>query len=304
MATILFAAPDRLWPDWAPHLRAALPGHDLLTDADPASIDVILYAPNGGLVDFSPFTRCRLVQSLWAGVERITGNASLTQPLARMVDPGLAQGMVEYVTGHVLRVHLGIDAYAQDGVWRNDLVPPLASERRVTVLGLGELGGACARALSGLGFAVTGWSRRPAALPGIRCLSGTEGLEAALTGAQIVITLLPLTPTTENLMDAARLARLAPGAHLINPGRGALIDDKALVAALDRGDLGGATLDVFRVEPLPADHPFWGHPKVLVTPHIAAETRPATAAQVVAENVARVMAGQPPRFLVDRGAGY
>ncbi len=304
MALILFSAAERLWPLWAPHLRTALPGHDLVTQADPAAVDIILYAPNSDLQDFSPFVRTRLVQSLWAGVERIVGNATLTQPLARMVDPGLAEGMVDYVSGHVLRAHLGIDSYAQDGVWRNAQVPPLSRERRVTVLGLGELGAACARALAGHGFAVTGWSRRPATITGVRCLSGPDGLTEALRGAEIVVTLLPLTPQTDSLMNADRLGLLAPGAHLINPGRGALIDDAALIAALDRGMLGGATLDVFRTEPLPPDHPFWAHPKVLVTPHIAAETRPATAAQVVADNVARVMAGQEPRFLVDRTAGY
>ncbi len=306
MAVVLFAAPPRLWPHWAPHLAAALPGHEVTRDTDPARVDVILYAPNGPVQDFTPFTRARLVQSLWAGVERIVGNPTLTQPLARMVDPGLAMGMVDYVAGHVLRHHLGLDAHlaGQDGVWRNGIVPPLARERRVTVLGLGELGAACARALAGLGFAVTGWSRRPAALPGVRCLSGAEGLPEALATAEILVTLLPLTPATDSLLNAGRLALLPRGAVLINPGRGALIDDAALLEALDAGHLAHATLDVFRVEPLPPDHPFWSHPRVTVTPHIAAETRPATAVQVVAENVARVMAGQPPRFLVDRAAGY
>lgn len=311
MATILFSAPDRLWLDWAPHLRAALPDHDLVTDcqaagADPAAVDIILYAPTGPLSDFAPYRRTRLVQSLWAGVERIVANPTLTQPLARMVDPGLAEGMVDYVTGHVLRHHLGMDAHilGQDGTWRNGVVPPLARERRVTVLGLGELGAACARALAGLNFAVTGWSRRPADLPGLRCLAGAERLREALAGAEIVVTLLPLTPETENLMTAERLSWLAPGAALINPGRGALIDDAALLAALDAGHLGHATLDVFRTEPLPAEHPFWAHPRVTVTPHIAAETRPATASAVVAENVRRVLAGEAPLYLVDRSAGY
>lgn len=306
MALILFSAPDRLWPDWAPHLHAALPGHQIVTEADPAAVDIILYAPTGPLSDFGPYRRTLLVQSLWAGVERIVGNATLTQPLARMVDPGLAEGMVDYVTGHVLRHHLGMDAHlhGQDGVWRTGLVPPLARTRRVTVLGLGELGGACARALAGLNFAVTGWSRRPADLPGVRCLSGSEGLRTALTGAEIVVTLLPLTPETDSLMNAERLGWLAPGAALVNPGRGALIDDAALLGALEDGQLGHATLDVFRVEPLPADHPFWAHPRVTVTPHIAAETRPVTASAVAAENVRRVLAGQPPLYLVDRGAGY
>jgi glyoxylate/hydroxypyruvate reductase len=126
----------------------------------------------------------------------------------------------------------------------------------------------------------------------------------ALDGAQIVVILTPLTPETENLLDAARLALLAPGAFVINPGRGAQIDDAALLAALDSGQIGHATLDVFRIEPLPADHPYWAHPKVTVTPHIAAETRPTSAAQIIADNIRRGEAGEPFRFLVDRRLGY
>lgn len=306
MARILFSATENRWQIWEAPLRAALPGHELTREAPPETVDVVLYAPNGGLHDFTPFTRCRLVQSLWAGVEKIVGNPTLRQPLARMVDAGLSEGMVEYVTGHVLRHHLDLDRYlnAQDGVWRNDWVPPLARQRRVCVLGLGALGRACASALAGLNFRVTGWSRRPTTLEGVSCAHGAEGLSRALEGAEIVVLLLPLTPETENTLNAARLARLAPGAAIINPGRGPLIDDNALLAALESGQVGHATLDVFRAEPLPADHPFWAHPRVTVTPHIASETRPETAALVVAENVARVMAGEAPRFLVDRRAGY
>ncbi|TMV35611.1 glyoxylate/hydroxypyruvate reductase A, partial [Thioclava sp. BHET1] len=130
------------------------------------------------------------------------------------------EGMVEYVTGHVLRHHLGMDAHIQgrDGLWRNAILPPLARERQVTILGLGELGAACGTALSALNFRVTGWSRSPKQVPGIRCLSGAQGLEEALSGAEILVLLLPLTPETENLMTAARLALLAPGAAIINPG--------------------------------------------------------------------------------------
>jgi glyoxylate/hydroxypyruvate reductase A len=118
------------------------------------------------------------------------------------------------------------------------------------------------------------------------------------------VTLLPLTPETENLLDAARLALPARGAALINPGRGPLIDDDALLAALDTGRIGHATLDVFRTEPLPRDHPYWAHPRVTVTPHVASATRPATAAQVIVENIRRAEAGEPLLHLVDRARGY
>jgi glyoxylate/hydroxypyruvate reductase A len=245
------------------------------------------------------------VLSLWAGVERIVGNTTLTQPLCRMVDPGLTQGMVEYVTGHVLRAHLGIDALlaSQNGRW-NPVVPPLASERPVAMLGLGALGTACAQALAGLGFPVLGWSRRPKDVSGIMCLHGQEGLHATLKQAQIVVTLLPATPETENTLNAQTFSLLPRGATLINPGRGTLIDDDALLAALASGRVGHATLDVFRTEPLPHDHPFWAHPRITVTPHVAADTRPSSAARVLVENIRRGLAGEELLHVVDRGAGY
>ena len=172
------------------------------------------------------------------------------------------------------------------------------------MLGMGALGTACARALAALNFPVTGWSRSPKTVAGIPCLHGDDGLEAALKGAQIVVTLLPKTPHTENLLDARRLAFLPMGAVILNPGRGALIDDAALLAALDAGRVGHATLDVFRTEPLPKDHPFWSHPRVTVTPHIAADTRALSASRVIVENIRRGQAGEDFINLVDRTRGY
>ena len=307
---VLFAARDKDWSDYRDALTRAFAEAgveaDLSRDHPPGEVDWIVHAPGGPLSDFSSYVRAKGVLSLWAGVERITGNPTLTQPLARMVDEGLRQGMVEWVLGHALRHHLDLDRHIlhQDGVWRHE-APKLASARPVTVLGLGELGLACALALAGLGFPVTGWSRRPAEEPRLaRTLHGAEGLAEALRGAEIVVLLLPHTPETENLMDAERLALPARGFVLLNPGRGALIDDAALLAALDGGQVGHATLDVFRQEPLPSDHPFWAHPRVTVTPHIAAETRPETASRVIAENVRRGEAGEPLLYLVDRRAGY
>jgi len=306
---ILFAARADQWRIYKAPLKKALSekGIDatMSTDLAPEDVDYIIYAPDSAVQDFTPYTRAKAVLNLWAGVENIVGNPTLRIPLARMVDHGLTQGMVEWVTGHVLRHHLGMDRHilGQDGEWRAE-APPLASDRRVTVLGLGALGEACARMLVRLGFAVTGWSRRPKDIPGVSCLSGEAGLQAALTAADILVLLLPLTDDTENLLNAETLARLPEGAVIVNPGRGPLIDDDALLAALDQGHVAHATLDVFRVEPLPADHPFWAHPKVTVTPHIASETRPETAAQVIAENVRRGETGEPFLHLVDRESGY
>jgi glyoxylate/hydroxypyruvate reductase A len=308
---VLFAAKSERWAQYEAPLRTALNdaglgGAHLTTEADPAQVDYIVYAPNGGLEDFTPFTCLKAVLNLWAGVEDVTGNPTLKVPLARMVDDGLTEGMVEWVTGHVLRHHLGMDTHihGQDGVWRAGSAPPLARDRTVAVLGLGVLGTACAQTLAALNFRTLGWSRSPKAIEGITTSHGPDGLDATLQKAQIVVLLLPDTPATENTLNARTLSLLPQGAVVINPGRGPLIDDDALLGALDNGHIGHATLDVFRTEPLPAEHPFWTHPKVTVTPHIASETRATSAARVIVENIRRGEAGEPFLHLVDRTAGY
>lgn len=310
MVNILFSANDDRWEVYKTALPKALAeaminNATVSRDLPPEEVDYIVFAPNGPVKDFSPYKNCKAVLSLWAGVETVVGNATLTQPLCRMVDDGLKQGMVEWVTGHVLRHHLGMDRHilGQNGEWRPD-APPLAKDRPITILGIGELGLACADALRALNFPVRGWSRSEKTYPEIACFHGEDGLTKALTGAQGVVLLLPATPATENILNDRTLGHLAPGAFILNPGRGPLIDDDALLAALDSGQVGHATLDVFRVEPLPADHPFWAHPRVTVTPHIASETRAETSSQVVAENIRRGEAGEPFLFVVDRSAGY
>lgn len=306
---ILFAGrPDR-WDEYRPTLTRAFAEAGLEAQISdhlpPEQVDYIAYAPNGPVQDFAPYTRLKAVMSLWAGIEKVVKNQTLHVPLTRMVDHGLAQGMREWVTGHVLRHHLGMDRdiLNRDATWE-PVVPPLAEERKVTVLGLGALGQICAETLAGLGFDVTGWSRAQKQIDGIRCLSGDAGLRAALSGAEIVVLLLPFTPETENTINAQTLELMAKGVVIINPGRGPLIDDDALLTALDRGQVGHATLDVFRVEPLPEDHPFWAHPGVTITPHIAADTRARTASEVIAENVRRNESGEPMLFVADRNAGY
>ncbi|MBO6603021.1 MAG: glyoxylate/hydroxypyruvate reductase A [Roseicyclus sp.] len=311
MPNILFAARPERWTLYEPQLREALAeaglAHAALTtEADPSEVDYIVYAPNGPVTDFTPYTRLKAVLNLWAGVEDVVGNNTLKAPLARMVDYGLTEGMVEWVTGHTLRHHLGMDAHirGQDGVWRAGVVPPLARDRTVAILGLGALGSACATALAGLGFRVTGWSRTEKRIDGVRTEHGPDGLQEILKSAEIVTLLLPDTPATENTLNADTLALMPRGAVILNPGRGALIDDDALLAALDSGRIGHATLDTFRIEPLPADHPFWAHPKVTVTPHIASETRVDSAARVIVDNIRRGEAGEPFLHLVDRTLGY
>ncbi|MBU2867102.1 2-hydroxyacid dehydrogenase [Pacificibacter marinus] len=306
---ILFSAQDDLWGAYKDELPAALSAQGVTAQINPdmpaAQTDYIVYAPNPALTNFAPFTRTKAVLSLWAGVETIVGNATLTQPLCRMVDEGLELGMTEWVVGHVMRHHLGMDRYIHGlkGLW-DQTTPPLARDRRVTVLGLGMLGGAAATALASLGFNVTGWSRSPKDIKGVTCLHGVNGLKHALQSAEICVLLLPNTIETENTLNAETLALMPRGAVILNPGRGVLIDDSALLASLESGQIGHATLDVFRIEPLPETHVFWQHPNITVTPHIAADTRPKSASQVIAENIKRSETGQPLLHLVDRTAGY
>lgn len=310
MTLIYFAAPS-LWGEYETVLPALLHGAGIsariVTDApdDPTAVDFIIYAPSAALQDFTPYTGCRAVLSLWAGVERIVGNATLTQPLCRMVDRGLTEGMVEWVVGHALRYHLGMDRHIvnPDQIW-DQTCPPLARDRVVAMLGMGALGEACAQALMGLNFQVRGWSRTNKTVAGLPCFSGRDGLAQVLGQADIIVTLLPKTPETENLLNAETLSWAKRGAVIINPGRGPLIDDDALLAALVSGQIAAATLDVFRVEPLPSAHRFWTHPKITVTPHIAADTRADGAAKVLVENIRRGLAGEPFLNLVDRVRGY
>jgi glyoxylate/hydroxypyruvate reductase A len=306
---IIFAGTDDHWSHYQTTLPAAFKRAEIDTsitrDLETHDADYIVFAPNGPLSDFTPYTKANAVLNLWAGVETIVGNVTLTQPLVRMIDHGLTQGMVEWVSAHSLRYHVGMDAHihGQDGTWRNTSWPPLAETRRVTVLGMGTLGTACAQALRSIGFRVTGWSRTQKTVNGINCLSGDAGLDEALRSADILILLLPLTDETNNLLDAQKLALLPDGAFLLNPGRGPLIDDEALLAALDQ-NIAHATLDVFNTEPLPTDHPYWAHRHVTVTPHIASVTRAATASDAIARNIIRIENGQTPIGLVDRTAGY
>lgn len=310
MLRLLFAASAADLAEFGDAIRTACTAAGLAVDLSPdhpeETADYIVFAPSGRIPDFARATRTRAVLSLWAGVERIVTQPGLTQPLARMVAPGMTAAMVEYVTAHVLRHHLEIDRdiLCPPGQWVQRPVRTAAS-RPVTILGQGELGRSAARALAALGFPVTGWSRSPRPDPALaRSLHGPDGLVAALTGAEIVVTLLPRTAETENILDARTLALPAPGAVIINPGRGALIDDAALLTALDAGPIGHATLDVFRTEPLPPDHPFWHHPRVTVTPHIAAYTPVEDAARLIAENIRRTEAGLPLLHEVDRSRGY
>ena len=306
---ILFSANEENWKRYKAPLQDALDDksldYELGTTITPSEVDYIVYAPSSSLQDFSPYAKLKAVLNLWAGVEGVTNNKTLKVPLARMVDSGLTDGMVEWVTGHTLRHHLGIDKHihGQDGIWRS-YVPPLAKDRVITILGLGTLGTACGIALKRLGFNVRGWSRREKRVDGIQCFYGDEQIDSSLMDADIVVLLLPDTPLTQNILNQHTLNLLKRGAFVLNPGRGPLIDDDALLAALETGQIEHATLDVFRIEPLPQNHQYWSNNKVTVIPHKASETRPKTASQVIAMNIRRAENGQELLYLVDRENGY
>ena len=253
-------------------------------------------------------TRPRLVHSLWAGVDRLLADVSLpaAAPLARMVDPAMSAAMAQTACWAALALHRHAFDYADQqrrGEWR-PLPQRRADEVAILVLGLGEMGAAVALALAGLGYPVAGWSARPRHVAGVGSTSGWDSLPAALAAADIVVNLLPLTPDTRHLFDRTRLAQMRRGACLVNLARGGHVDETALVEALDSGHVARAVLDVFAVEPLPAGHPFWSHPRVTALPHAAAWTDLRTAVAVVKGNVDALRRGESPQHLVDRSRGY
>ena len=273
----------------------------------PAEVDYVLCQENGTITDLAPFAGATAIFSMWAGVEWITHLRPPPRvPVLRMVEAGMTQGMTDYVAGHVLRYHLDLDgmiAGVHAGAW-GQATRGLATDRRVGIAGLGTLGRAVARVLGAAGFALSGWSRRRKSVPGVVSHAGAEEFGAFLAELDILVLLLPLTPATEGLFDRAAFDRLPAGARIINAGRGGLVDDAALLASLDRGHIAHATLDVFRTEPLPADHPFRRHPRVTVTPHIASVTRPATAARAITDQIRRRQAGLPFENVYDPRQGY
>ncbi|WP_049973720.1 glyoxylate/hydroxypyruvate reductase A [Azospirillum sp. B4] len=320
MALLFVSAHDHA-PDWVAELTAQLPGIEVRVWpsghrdvrvwpeglGDPAEIDTALvWKPPAGLLASLP--NLKVIFSLGAGVDALLADPTLPGlPLVRMVEPGLTEGMTEYVCLHVLRWHRDaplFEARQRAGVWRQLTHQHLARERRVGILGLGALGGDAALALKALRFDVAGWSRSPKHLEGIATYHGAEGLGPFLARTDILVCLLPLTPETEDILDAGLFAQLPRGAVVINAARGRHLVEEDLLAALDSGQLAGATLDVFRTEPLPASHPFWSHPKVTVTPHVAAITQARTAVEQVVDGLKRLAAGRPLVNLVDRARGY
>jgi len=302
------------WAQWRPALEAALPGERFVTQADDGprdAIDIAIVAnPRPGALVGLP--RLALIQSLWAGVDRLLDDATLPAgvPIARMVDPAMNAAMAETALWAVLGLHRGYFRYQQ--LQREARWEPhgqrRADELVIAVLGMGEMGATAARRIASLGYRVVGWSRgsrnNARTVEGIETFAGFEALPGVLAMADTVVNLLPLTDATRDLFDADRFAQMKPGAGLVNLARGAHVVEDDLLAALATQRIGHAVLDVFRREPLPADHAFWRHPRVTMLPHAAAQTDPRSAAAVAAANVRALRAGTALSNLVDRSRGY
>ena len=294
---------------WSAALAALEPGLELRVwpevgraeDIDSA----LVWRPETGMLARLP--RLRVVFSLGAGVDHVFADEALPPvPVVRLADPALTRQMVEYVTLSVLHRHRRMGAYRAfqaRALWRQ-LPPRDAGDRRVGIMGMGQIGRACAAALGGLGFAVAGWRRGAAPVPGVECFHGPDGLGPFLAHSDILVCLLPLTRETRGILDAALFARLPRGAYVVNAARGGHQNEADLLAAIDSGRLSGAWLDVCESEPLPSSSPLWKHPRVTVTPHIAGQVMPETAAAGVVEELRRVRAGETPRRLVDPRRGY
>lgn len=295
---------------WKNALQRYLPQLEVLhfsEVSDPSQIHFALtWKPPEGF--FAGMRNLRLIVNLGAGVDSLVGRIDLPEgvPVTRISDPQMARMMAGYVLFATLRHARDIPHFEQaqrSGTW-SYRHPRSAQDIRVTVLGLGQLGALAAYELQRQGFTVSGWSRGPAAIAGVQCFAGMETLDTVLSHTDILIVMLPLTPTTRGLLSRDRLMRLPRGAAVINVARGSLIDQVVLTALLEEGHIGGATLDVFEQEPLPATDPLWRMENVLITPHLASVAIPSSAAKQVAENIVSASLGEPLTNLIDLSRGY
>ena len=282
--------PFRLWPDIG----------------DPADVRyLVAWVPPDDIA--ATFPNLELVFSVGAGVDQFDASKLPPHiPLLRMLEPGIAETMVEYVTMAVLALHrdlLHFIAQQKEQAWREIRITP-AKRRRVGVMGLGQLGQAALERLKAFGFPLAGWNRSPREIAGVACYAGADALPEFVAQTDILVCLLPLTDETRGILNADLFARLPRGAGLVNVGRGPHLVEADFLAALDSGALSGAVLDVTDPEPLPAGHPFWSHPRILLTPHNASMTTPDTAVDHVLDVIARHRRGEELPGRVDRTRGY
>jgi len=295
---------------WRGYIEAYDPAIDFRVWPETGPVEEIEYAlawlPKPG--DLARYPRLKAIFWLGAGVDHLLKDKDLPRrvPIVRLVDDGLTAGMTEYVLLHVLRYHRRLpelETQQRQGLWRK-LSYPLAKDRRIGIMGLGVLGRDVAHRLVDLGFDIAGWSGSPKQLAGVASFHGDDQLVPFLNRSEILVCLLPLTPATTGIINARTLAALPKAAAVINAARGGHVVDADLIAALDRGHVAHATLDVFTSEPLPVEHPFWRHPRITLTPHVASVTISETASRVVIAGLRAMRDGRAPANVVDLGKGY
>ena len=310
--TLLIVVPLSWTPLWtgplakAPmKLNARVHGRD---DYAPADVDYVLsFRPPPGLL--KSLANLKAVFSLGAGVDGFLADPDYPKhvPLVRFVDPQLSIEMAQYVVMHTLIFHRHqdvFDAAQKERKWRQMMLPRPTDQTRIGILGFGEIGQLTGERLRDLGFPVAGWSRGRKRLDGIESFAGEKEFVAFLGRTDILICLLPLTPDTRGILSMKTFAALPEGAFIINVARGGHLIENDLIAALDSGHLAGAALDVFQTEPLPEDSPLWIHPKVRVTPHVAAISDPTITVNMVLSGIARAEKGEPLENMVDIARGY
>lgn len=307
---ISFCCSDTRPEPWLEGLRAALPEAEVSLwqagEPDAPADYAVVWAPPQAFIDAQP--QVRALFNIGAGVDALL---RLRLPnelkIVRLDDAGMAVQMAEYVCHAVIRHFREFDLYQQAqarGEWAFRK-PRRREDFTVGVMGLGVLGSRVAQTLRGFDFPVKGWSRNPKVLDGMQTFHGMgEGLHAFLAASQVLVNLLPLTPYTRDILNRDTLGRLRPGGYVINVARGAHLVEEDLLALLDSGHLAGATLDVFRTEPLPAAHPFWTHPQITVTPHTSARTLRDESIAQIARKIRALEQGEPIAGVVDRARGY
>ncbi len=296
-----------LWTPWFDDsgLNVLVHGRD---EYAPANIDYTLsFRPPFGLLKSLP--NLKTIFSLGAGVDAFLADPDFPKavPLVRFVDPQLSGEMAQYVVMHTLLQHRHqreFDVAQTQGKWAQRVLPRKTADTRIGILGLGEIGTVAGERLRDLGFPVSGWSRSRKAADGIKSYAGAGEFAAFLGHSDFLICLLPLTKETRGILNAKTFAMLPQGAYVINVARGGHLVESDLVAAIDSGHLWGATLDVFETEPLPETSPLWRHPKIIVTPHIAAISDPRVTVGYVLDGIAKTERGESHENTVDVTKGY
>ena len=304
---ITFCCTDTKAEPWLQGLAAALPGADITVwqPGAPVADYAVVWAPPQQFLDEQQGIQALF--NIGAGVDALLQRR--LPPGARVVrldDAGMAVQMAEYVCHAVIRHFREFDQYEASmraGQWAYRK-PRLRQDLPVGVMGLGVLGERVAKALAQFEFPVNGWSRSPKAIDGTRAFSGQDGFNDFLAASRVLVNLLPLTPETQDILNRDTLARLQPGGYLINVARGAHLVEDDLLALLDSGHLAGATLDVFRTEPLPVGHPFWNHPRITLTPHTSARTLRDESIAQIAGKIAALERGEAIAGVVDPVRGY